>query len=206
MRESRWLSMVASGRWWLPSLPSELTVDLPLARRGVKLARTLTLVLLRHSIRWRWPLSPEAKSPGLQALFQRSAAGALRAGLHHSRWSLSLASPGSSSPPTCSNQASLCQTGPDQSSLAVSTHFQMMSWVPFVVAYPGSLRHNPFEASTYSPFARCVHCWLAPPLQVYSSILVSWPPPVVSSRHLPKTCSCPFAVRIYRCAAVPLHE
>src|SRR5262249_27490173 len=45
------------GRWWMSSLPSRLpsamTAGLPLSRRGVRLARSLTPQRLAHSIRPR---------------------------------------------------------------------------------------------------------------------------------------------------------
>ena len=72
---STWLFTVASGRWWLSSLPSrlpsEMTADLPLLGRGVRLARPLALAHLPGPEQVRCPAggrvrgrSPDRAGPG----------------------------------------------------------------------------------------------------------------------------------------------
>jgi hypothetical protein len=55
--------------------------DLPPLRRGVKLARSLALAVSTYSVRWRWPLRPEAKYrcelPGLSPCLLREFGGML---------------------------------------------------------------------------------------------------------------------------------
>src|ERR1700722_577229 len=77
-----------------------------------------------------------------------------------------------------------------------------MSCVPLVVLEAGSSRHLLEAGLTSSPFVAC-HCWLAPPLQVHSSIrvplLVLAP---VMSMQPPSIVSVPLLFTVQFCAAV----
>ena len=72
------------------------------------------------------------------------------------------------------------------------TQVAASSWVPFVVLAPGSSRHSPDAGFTRVFPVPCCHCWLDAPLQVFSSVRVPDPPPVVS-RHRPLTLTVPVA-------------
>src|ERR1700749_618564 len=77
-----------------------------------------------------------------------------------------------------------------------------MSCVPFAVLEAGSSRHIPECGLTISPLDAS-HCWLAPPLQVHSSIrvLLTYLAPVMSMQP-PSIVSVPLLLTVQFCTPV----
>src|SRR5215469_5360706 len=90
--------------------------------------------------------------------------------------------------------------GSDQCWLAVFLQAASVSLVPLALELPGSVRHFPLAARTYSPFACRVHAWFV--VSLHGSRNAAEPPVT----HLPSSCSSRLAAKVSVCAALPVQD